>query len=146
MNRHNLLKAVLLGATAISLSSLVACATAQKAGETAADAATEAATDEAETMATDVAAEAESQAAAEVAAMAPDQEKFAKHAAEHITYKADKAAVLQACAETEEFSAAEKLWVSEKLPEGEYASTEELMKALGFEAAAEAPADAPAEG
>lgn len=144
MNVSKFHRALLLGAAVISVSSLVACASAKKAGETAATAVQGAATDEGEKLATDVAAEAESQATAEVAGMAPDKEKLAKHAAEHITYPADKAAVVAACADTPEFTEAEKVWVGQKLPEGEYASDRDLLKALDMSMETEG-AEAPAE-
>jgi hypothetical protein len=69
-------------------------------------------------------------AAAEVTAAEPDKEKFLKHAKEHIKYPANRAAILEACANTPEFSAGEKKWVADNLAEGDYADADALIKAL----------------
>jgi hypothetical protein len=78
------------------------------------------------------AAEESAEEPAEVVAVAPDREKFVKHSQEHVTYPLDRAGVLQACAATPEFTEAEKSWVADKLPEGEYSSSEEVISALGL--------------
>ncbi|HEX2676118.1 MAG TPA: hypothetical protein VHM19_05745, partial [Polyangiales bacterium] len=67
---------------------------------------------------------------AEVAAVQPSMDKLKAHAADHITYPATREQVLAACAQTPEFSAGEKRWISEHLPNGTYNSSDDVMKAL----------------
>ncbi len=70
-------------------------------------------------------------AAAAPAATAPDSAKVKEHLKSHIgKYPATKAELLAACAETPEFTASEKQWFSENLPEGSYASADDVVKAL----------------
>jgi hypothetical protein len=142
----NYTKTLVIIAGAASLSTLVACAAAQKAGDAASAAAApaaEAAAADAEAAANetaaDAAAEAESQANAEIEGMAPDKAKFAEHAKAHIEYPADKAAIVAACADTDEFTDGEKAWVTGKLPDGTYNSADDLVKALWPEEAEAAP-------
>ena len=67
---------------------------------------------------------------ASVMAVQPDVNKFKAHAADHIKYPATKAEIVAACAQTPEFSAGEKKWVSENLPEGTYNSPDDVIRAL----------------
>lgn len=69
---------------------------------------------------------------ADVMAVAPTADKLKSHAMDHITYPATREQVLAACAQTPEFSAGEKKWISDKLPEGTYNSSDEVLKALGM--------------
>jgi hypothetical protein len=143
----NSMKTLFVLSCAAGVTSLMACASAQSAGDAisaAAAPAAEAAAADAEAAAKDTAAdvkaEAESQANAEVAGMAPDKAKFTEHAGAHIKYPADKAAIVAACAETEEFTDGEKAWVTGKLADGTYDSADALVKALWPEEAAEGEA------
>jgi hypothetical protein len=108
-----------LAALALFSLAMIGCSSTQEKGAEAA--AAEAAPAEA--------APAEA-AAAEVTAAEPDKEKFLKHAKEHIKYPANRAAILEACANTPEFSAGEKKWVADNLAEGDYADADALIKAL----------------
>jgi hypothetical protein len=67
---------------------------------------------------------------ASVVAVQPDLTKFKGHAADHIKYPATRAEVVAACAQTPEFSAGEKKWINENLPEGTYNSPDDVLKAL----------------
>ena len=67
--------------------------------------------------------------AAETAAK-PDVAAAKKHLADLVKYPATRAEVLAACADTPEFSAGEKRWFSDNLPEGSYASADEVAAAL----------------
>ena len=60
----------------------------------------------------------------------PDAERARQHLLTHVTYPATRAEVLAACAQTQEFSAAEKQWFADNLPEGRYASAEAAILAL----------------
>jgi hypothetical protein len=64
------------------------------------------------------------------AASTPDSAKTRKHMREHVQYPATRAQILAACAQTPEFTASEKQWLSEKLPDGSYASADEVIAAL----------------
>ena len=70
-------------------------------------------------------------ACAETAATQPSSEKLKSHLAQHVEYPATRAQILAACAETPEFSAAEKRWLSEHLADGTYASATDAIAALG---------------
>jgi hypothetical protein len=52
------------------------------------------------------------------------------HLAAHVKYPATRAEILAACAETPEFTPSEKRWFSDNLPEGSYASADEVAAAL----------------
>src|SRR6266536_1291954 len=65
-----------------------------------------------------------------VAAVKPAREQTVLHLQGHVEYPATRAKLLAACADTPEFSEAEKKWFAENLPEGNYASADEVMKAL----------------
>jgi hypothetical protein len=60
----------------------------------------------------------------------PDASLTVKHLKEHVKYPASRAVVLAACADTPEFSADEKKWLADNLPERNYASAEEVANAL----------------
>jgi hypothetical protein len=64
------------------------------------------------------------------AASKPDAAKAKAHLVDHVKYPAKRADILAACADTPEFTAAEKQWISENLPEGEYKSADDTAKAL----------------
>jgi hypothetical protein len=61
----------------------------------------------------------------------PDMQRVAQHLKEHVKYPATRQQILDACAQTKEFSAAEKAWTGAHLPDGTYASAEDVLKALG---------------
>jgi hypothetical protein len=65
-------------------------------------------------------------------ASAPDTEKAKKHLQAHVSYPATRAQILAACAQTREFTAAEKQWFTDRLPDGSYASADQVMAALGI--------------
>lgn len=60
----------------------------------------------------------------------PDAGKSAKHFREHVKYPASRAEILAACANTPEFSADEKKWLADNLPEKSYASADEVIGTL----------------
>jgi hypothetical protein len=60
----------------------------------------------------------------------PDVAAAKKHLAEHVKYPATRAEILAACAQTPEFSAGEKQWFSDNLPDGSYASADDVAAAL----------------
>jgi hypothetical protein len=68
----------------------------------------------------------------EASAMAPDKEKGLAHLREHVKYPADRKTILAACADTPEFTAGEKKWFADHLPEGTYTSAEDVIKAVGW--------------
>jgi hypothetical protein len=60
----------------------------------------------------------------------PDAAKAKTHLADHVKYPATRADILAACADTPEFTTAEKEWISNKLPEGDYKTADEAVRAL----------------
>ncbi len=60
----------------------------------------------------------------------PDAAKAVKHMKDHVKYPASRAAILAACADTPEFTADEKKWLSDNLPERTYASADDVVAAL----------------
>jgi hypothetical protein len=60
----------------------------------------------------------------------PDTAKAIAHLKEHVKYPANRATVLAACADTPEFTAAEKKWFSDNLPEKNFTSADEVMASL----------------
>jgi hypothetical protein len=60
----------------------------------------------------------------------PDTAKAREHFAKHVNYPATRAEILAACAQTPEFSAGEKQWLADNLPEGKYASPADVTRAL----------------
>jgi hypothetical protein len=71
---------------------------------------------------------------ASVTATEPDREKLVTHTRAHLELPADRAKILEACADTPEFSEGEKQWISEHLPEGDYTTPEDVLAALGIPA------------
>ena len=67
-----------------------------------------------------------------VVAIRPNTRKLETHIAEHLKLPATRQQVLEACAEIPEFSAAEQQWLSNRLPEGNYATTADVSRALGL--------------
>jgi hypothetical protein len=65
------------------------------------------------------------------AAVKPDMKKVTQHLKEHQTDPATRAELLAACNELADFSAGEKRWYADHLPEGTYKSAAEVLKALG---------------
>jgi hypothetical protein len=68
--------------------------------------------------------------AAQAKAKKPDMKKVAAHLREHVKYPASRQQILDACAETPEFTDAEKAWAAAHLPEGTYASADDVLKVL----------------
>ena len=60
----------------------------------------------------------------------PDVSKTKAHLADHVKYPAKRADILAACADTPEFTSAEKQWLSDNLPEGDYQSADDVARAL----------------
>lgn len=54
------------------------------------------------------------------------------HLKAHQTYPANKAELMQACNDLSDFSAEDKQWFSDHLPEGTYNSADEVVKVLGL--------------
>jgi hypothetical protein len=76
------------------------------------------------------ASEAPPKAAASATETQPDLEKTRSHLKEHVKYPATRAEVLAACADTPEFTPAEKAWFSEHLPDGSYESADDVLRSL----------------
>src|SRR5262245_33101894 len=72
------------------------------------------------------------------AASSPSQSAAAKpevaatklHLEQHVKYPASRKQILAACADTPEFTAAQKLWFEQNLPEGNYGSAAAVLTAL----------------
>ena len=64
------------------------------------------------------------------AAVAPDRKKLQDHLKNHQTDPATRAELLAACKDLMDFSAAEKQWFNDRLPDGTYKSPDEVMKAV----------------
>ncbi len=64
----------------------------------------------------------------------PDAAKLRQHFARHVNYPASREQVLQACANTPEFTDAEKRWTSDHLPARQYQDASQVVDALGLEA------------
>lgn len=62
----------------------------------------------------------------------PDRDKAVAHLQQHVQYPATREALLAACANTPEFSEAEKAWFAEHLPEGTYDDADAVIAALGI--------------
>jgi hypothetical protein len=60
----------------------------------------------------------------------PDGSKAREHFAKHVNYPATRTEILAACAQTPEFTAAEKQWLADNLPEGKYANAGDVSRAL----------------
>lgn len=77
-------------------------------------------------------APASASASASQTATTPDADKTRKHLQAHVHYPASRQEILAACAQTPEFSASEKQWFSDSLPDRTYASADEVLQALGM--------------
>jgi len=64
------------------------------------------------------------------AATKPDVTKTKAHLADHVKYPAKRADILAACADTPEFTSAEKQWLADNLPEGDYKDANDVVRAL----------------
>jgi hypothetical protein len=69
-------------------------------------------------------------AAADGAAKKPDLDKVGQHLRQHQNYPATRAQLLASCKGLVDFSAGEKRWFAEHLPQGTYQSADEVLKAL----------------
>jgi hypothetical protein len=68
---------------------------------------------------------------ATAAAVRPDLDKVAQHLRDHQTFPANRAQLLAACKGLIDFSAGEKRWFADHLPEGTYKSPDDVLKAIG---------------
>jgi hypothetical protein len=59
-----------------------------------------------------------------------DRDKAAEHLTKHQTYPATRAELLASCKNLMEFTDAQKKWFAARLPEGSYASADEVLKAV----------------
>jgi hypothetical protein len=59
----------------------------------------------------------------------PDHAKAVTHLKQHVKYPATRAEILQACADTPEFTAGERKWCEVNLPEGTYQSADDVIAA-----------------
>jgi hypothetical protein len=59
-----------------------------------------------------------------------DRKKVVDHLREHQQYPATKAQLVAACSDLADFTAAEKKWFADALPEGTYKSADEVVKVL----------------
>ena len=71
-------------------------------------------------------------ASSQATATAPERAKAVSHLENHIKYPATRTEILAACAQTPEFSQAEKQWFSQHLPEGSYQSATQVEQALNL--------------
>ncbi len=75
----------------------------------------------------------EAPAKAEKAKAGPhDAANIKKHLAEHQTFPATKAQLVESCHHLKDFSDEDKKWFSDTLPNGNYKSADEVVKALGL--------------
>jgi hypothetical protein len=68
--------------------------------------------------------------ASQSTAAKPDVAAAKLHLEQHVKYPASRKEILAACADTPEFTGAQKLWFEQNLPEGNYASAGAVMTAL----------------
>jgi hypothetical protein len=71
-----------------------------------------------------------SEAKATSSSTKPDAAKVTDHVKNHVKYPATRDQLLAACADTPEFTAQEKKWFADNIPEGTYKSADEVMKTL----------------
>jgi hypothetical protein len=71
-------------------------------------------------------------AASDGAVARPDGAAARSHLEKHVTYPATRSVILAACASTSEFTAEEKRWFDQKLPDREYKSAVDAIAALGL--------------
>ena len=67
---------------------------------------------------------------AATSATKPEASKAIAHFREHVKYPANRAVVLAACADTPEFTASEKKWISDNLPDRSFASADDIVATL----------------
>src|SRR4051812_11168000 len=67
---------------------------------------------------------------ATAAATKPEGAKAVAHFREHVKYPASRAVILAACADTPEFTAGEKKWIGDNLPDRSFASADEVVASL----------------
>jgi hypothetical protein len=60
----------------------------------------------------------------------PDAAATKVHLEQHVKYPANRKQILAACADTPEFTTAQKLWFEQNLPEGNYPSAAAVVAAL----------------
>ena len=65
-----------------------------------------------------------------------DMKNAMMHFKDHQKYPATKAELVESCNKLSDFSAEDKQWFEQNLPEGTYNSAEEVMKAIGMSGAA----------
>jgi hypothetical protein len=65
-------------------------------------------------------------------AVKPQSGAARSHFEKHVNYPATRSVILAACANTPEFSEAEKRWFEQKLPDREYKSASEVIAVLGL--------------
>lgn len=68
--------------------------------------------------------------ASQSSAARPDVAATKLHLEQHVKYPASRKEILAACADTPEFTAAQKVWFEQNLPEGSYSSASAVMAAL----------------
>jgi hypothetical protein len=68
--------------------------------------------------------------ASQSAASKPDVAATKLHLEQHVKYPASRKQILAACADTPEFTAAQKLWFEQSLPDGNYPSAGAVLTAL----------------
>lgn len=64
--------------------------------------------------------------------MIQNVEAAKQHIRDHATYPATAADLKEACNNLSDFSAEDKQWFMDTLPDGTYNSADEVMKALGW--------------
>jgi len=62
--------------------------------------------------------------------MKPEAAKATDHLKNHVKYPTTRGQLLDACADTPEFTAQERKWFADNIPEGTYMSADEAIKAL----------------
>jgi hemoglobin len=67
-----------------------------------------------------------------VMAKAPDRAKTVSHLKTHVTYPANKDALVSACGGTGEFTDEEQRWFADRLPAGTYKGADDVLKAVGL--------------
>ena len=60
----------------------------------------------------------------------PEGAKAVAHFREHVKYPATRAVILAACADTPEFTAGEKKWIGDNLPDKSFASADDVVASL----------------
>ena len=68
--------------------------------------------------------------ASQSGAAKPEASATKLHLEQHVKYPANRKEILAACADTPEFTAAQKAWFEQNLPEGNYPSPSAVMTAL----------------